>query len=229
MPDVVERLERYAAAIADRVEPVSIEEIDAAASVRRPRATSAERLVFGIAALALVAVLGTGVVLTMRGDESSEVATAGDVSTTTSEAPTRPTDLRTGVRLEDGTYEGLIRDVETGPSGHQLTVELMEFFFGDDAVEMALADGAIDEPDGLPNPHYVRHLDLPPVLLDAAADTTIALLDDALAEQHVSGWDEAMALRDERVPQSGPRIQAWPVELDVRDGTVIAIRQFYAP
>jgi hypothetical protein len=140
--------------------------------------------------------------------------------------PEAPTPM---VVLEDGTYEGHIKQVTLGPDHHVVTIELLEFFFGDDAAERAMADGAIDQPDGLPNPHYVRSVDLPVVLLEAGREAEVWVLNDTRDGVRLAPWDELAIDDGEPRGQLASPISHFPVEIVIEDGVVVEIRQFYVP
>lgn len=133
------------------------------------------------------------------------------------------------VQLEDGTHEGHIEQIELGTDRHLVTIELLEFFFNEEAVEEAMADGAIDQPDGLPNPYYVRGVGLPSVLLEAHHEADVWVLNDTRQGVRLAPWDELVAAADEPRGWLASPITGFPVEIDVEDGVIVEIRQFYTP
>jgi hypothetical protein len=90
----------------------------------------------------------------------------------------RPNPARSDSSLADGRHPARITAVD--PSGEHVTIDVVQFFFGDAATEAARADGSTDLPP--PNDHWIRNdnprLRTLPVAADAPVTVNILSSDE---------------------------------------------------
>ncbi len=139
------------------------------------------------------------------------------------------------VEVDDGTYvatgwgEEIWPRIELGDSGDRVELELSIRFEGQEADDAAMEDGVVDGPDELPNPYYLRPLDIGPISLPIGEDVTPRALVDDLTGLRDATWEEFALVYDGERGSDAGSMQWWPLEVVIVDGVIIGLDQLYLP
>ena len=136
----------------------------------------------------------------------------------------RPAAVEPDGALADGRHPARITAVD--PEGQQVTIDVVQFFFGDAATEAARADGSTDLPP--PNDHWIRNANprLRTLPVAAAAPVTVNILSsdetgDSQTNSSIS-LSKLGSYEDVRISHS----LFW---VTTRDGTVTGIAEQWMP
>lgn len=135
--------------------------------------------------------------------------------------------------IEDGRHFAYVKSVDAS-SAPTLSVDVADFLIGDEANRAAVAAGAIEEGESVPNDYFVRNEDEATVTVPVAADVRVTHIQCApTCREKIPGRFDAFAasfreggsgsLADE---YRGAESQYW---ITVADGEVTAIDEQYLP
>lgn len=136
--------------------------------------------------------------------------------------------------LRDGRYFGYVRAVAPSPSPPTISVDVAEFLVGEEANKAALAAGAIEKGESVPNDYFVRNVDKSLLVLPVASDVSVTHVQCApTCREKIPGRFAAFAAsfhdpepKSLLVPYRGAQSQYWII---VARGEVVAIDEMYLP
>ena len=156
------------------------------------------------------------------GDTSSESASEASTNDTTAPTSTAATSTSSADSLPEGRNYVLVTAVDL--SARTLTVDLAEYYTGDEAIAEATKDGTLDEScECVPNDVYTRNNNpkLRAVSVDPSASITV--LASLNATDQVPG--DLNDLANAVSTYSGPT----PFFIDVKNGIVTSCEQIFFP
>jgi hypothetical protein len=132
--------------------------------------------------------------------------------------------------LDDGMHHGIIEEMVLAEDGSlSVVVELIEVFGDQAAVDAAIEDGEASTGEDLPNPFYIRHLDVTGHL-SLSDDAQLEVLDPLPGPLRSASADEFVALYNGALtPGPGQPLVPQPVEILIADGVVTRLSQIYTP